>query len=149
VTGIAFARAVEISFARFGVAGQHVLGMEERRGAQRIVHALMNEVRKIQDLSGGKIARRSALRRMALLQKRPDLIAVAIVQHGHRANQVGPTLAASGAGAVTGNALGDVGLLAAVGGGRIDDLFIQRSRLVDQVASAAARGRLSIQADGR
>ena len=64
------------------------------------------------------------LRRKAPLRVPPALSELELT------DQIGAILAPASAGTVTSDAFGDVGLLAAVGGGRIHDLFVGRARLV-------------------
>src|SRR6185436_3176208 len=51
VAGIAAAFAVEISLTRLRITGEHVLDFKDRRPAQRVIHALMDEMRQLFDLS--------------------------------------------------------------------------------------------------
>src|SRR5665213_4473840 len=82
--------------------------------------------------------RRHALRRMPFLEKRSELTPVTVVQNNQRSNQVGAVRASARACAMTGDALRDVGFLAAVRGLRIDDMFIRGARLREQPATARA-----------
>ena len=72
----------------------------------------------------------------------PDLVAVPVMQHHHGTNQVRAIVGAAGMGAMTVDALGGVDLLAAVGGGRIHDVFVIGARAACVGATPAASRRL-------
>ena len=79
---IAFAGSIEISLAGFGVARDDVENLRVRAAAERVVHALVQKVRKVGDLRAGQTGRRSAaLHGMAFVQKGTQRTSVAIVQH--------------------------------------------------------------------
>ena len=63
MAGAALALAVEERRAGLGVAGQDVLRLEDRRAAQRVVDALPQEVREVDDL---RVGQRDAARRSAI-----------------------------------------------------------------------------------
>src|SRR5262245_33380385 len=129
MTRIAFARAVEIRLAFFDVTRQQILRIENRRTAQRVVKTLVDEMRKVFDLRFAQVAaRRAALRRMSLLQKRPEVAAVTVAPHHVRTHQIGAFVSSAGCRAVAVNTLRRPDRAPAVGGGVVYDMFIVGAR---------------------
>ena len=127
MAGRAPALAREVLRARLGIACHDLLRRKYGRAAKRVVDSLTQEMRQVDDLRVRQVgARRPALRRMSLLQKRPQLAAVPIAQHDHRSNQVWPAVGAAGLRAVTGDAFGDPHVPSAIGRRRIDRRAIGR-----------------------
>ena len=111
----------------FRITGQDVLDLEERRPAQPVVHLLPEEVREILDLRVGEVrARASRSAAVALLQERPELAAVAIAEHEHRAHEVRALVAAARLRAVAVDALARPDLAPAVSGRRVHHRLVAR-----------------------
>ena len=111
------------------IAGQHVLHVEVRRPAQRIVDAIPDEVRDVGDLRIGERRGGARLHRVPGFQVRPDGAAVAIAQHARRSNQVRAAFRAARARTVAGHAFGRVDLLPADDGGRVDAMPVRRAHV--------------------
>src|SRR5262249_34711182 len=143
----AFAFAVEIRLAVFDVAGQHVLHIENRRTAQGVVKALMNEMRKFFDLRFTQaVAWHAALRRMSFLQKRPKVAAGPVAPHHIRTNQIGAFGSAAGCRAVAVDTLRRPDCAPTVGGNVVYDMFVVRTRT--QYADRFARGTVGLGSAG-
>src|SRR5215831_2384343 len=124
---IALPGAVEIRSACLRVSSENVLHLVQRRTSQRIVDALLQEMRQIRNLRQSKSsARRGALRGMPFAQNGPDLASESIVQHGNGSHQIRTAFGTASLCPVTSDALGDVSRLSTIGGSRIDDLLVGR-----------------------
>src|SRR3954447_11988241 len=87
---VAFARAVEVSLARLRIAREYVQHLRERPASQRIVHLLMKKIRQIAHLRRCEAtACNTTLRRMTLVEKWSDRVAVAVMENNQRAHKIG------------------------------------------------------------
>ncbi len=135
---------VEILGSGLRVPGQHVLRLEERRAAERVIDALPQKVGKVDDLIvGQRRCRPAALHLVSALQKGPELVAISIAQDDERARQVRSIVGAARLGAVTIDALGRPHGASPVRQRGFDKRRIRRPRAHDAAAgtSASRRGR--------
>jgi len=122
---ITFAGAVEIGFAGFGVTGQNIENLRIRPAAERVVHTLMEIVRKVGNLRPGQTGRSGAtLHGMPFLQKWPETASVAVMQYDRGTYQIGALLIFRQGAArsprertMTGDAFGNIDGLAAISRG--------------------------------
>src|SRR5260370_28147733 len=129
----AFSSALEVPRACLRIARKHVLNLQLRSAPQRVVDLLMQEMRDVRHLFHFEARRgSSALQRMSLREKRPDLVSIAIVQNNERTDQVAPLLICGQVGistprldAVACYALRDVDGLSAFGAGIIHHMGIR------------------------
>ncbi len=113
MTAAAFASAVEVDLAGFGVACEDVQDFVIGAGAQRIADFPMEEIGEVLDLSlGESCAGLATLRGVTFEQKGSDRAAVTIMKDDERADDVGTLGSSPPFRPVTGDALGRVGNLA-------------------------------------
>src|SRR5438105_13169499 len=93
MTVLAAARAVEVGLTGFRVTREDVLDLQFIAATKGVVDGSVQEMRDVEQffgLQGSGLT--TALKGMPLLEERPDLAAIAIAQHEHRPDQVGPLL---------------------------------------------------------
>ena len=150
MAGRALPFPVEERLTGFRITGEDVLDLEERRSAQPVVHLLAEEVREVLHLGIGEIgARVPALQRMAFLQERPELTAVAIAEHQDGAHEIRALVAPARLRPVTVDALARPHLAPAVSGRRVHHRLVARPGAREHATAAASRRRSTLPPAGR